>query len=55
MKKFYSIEQVWEYYFPRETAEKRDRELRENDPEEWMRQKVQESLNRAFAKVRLHA
>jgi len=28
MKKFYSMEEYHEYYFPKETAEKRDRELK---------------------------
>jgi hypothetical protein len=49
MKKFYSIEEVWAYYFPKETAEKRDRELRENDPDEWLHQQVQ----KIFEKVKI--
>jgi hypothetical protein len=53
MEKFYSIEQLWEYYFPKETAERREQELMESDPGEWGRRKAQESLDRVFKDVKL--
>lgn len=53
MRKFYSVEQFREYYFPVETAKRRDRELRENDPDEWLRQQVQRSVDRVFGGTKL--
>jgi hypothetical protein len=45
MKKFYSMEEYQEYYFPKSTAEKRERELMET-PGEWGRQQARKAMEK---------
>jgi hypothetical protein len=51
MKKFHTVEQYWEHYFPRDTAERRDRELRERDPEEWQRQRRKKFIDDLMKRI----
>jgi hypothetical protein len=45
MKKFYSMEEYREYYFPKETAAQRERELMEN-PGAWGREQARKALEK---------
>jgi hypothetical protein len=51
VKKFYSIEEVWEHYFPKDTAARRDRELRERDPEEWNRRRQKQAVDDLMKRI----
>ena len=52
MRKFYSVEQFREYYFPVETASAATASSR-NDPDEWLRQQVQRSVDRVLGGTKL--
>jgi hypothetical protein len=51
MKKFGTIEEYEAYYFPKDVAARRDRRLREEDPEEWQRQQREKAINDLMKKV----
>jgi hypothetical protein len=51
VRKFYSVEEYERHFFPRDHAEKKDRELRESDPEEWARQRMKKSIDEAMERV----
>jgi hypothetical protein len=51
MKTFRSVEEYEKYYFPKAYAEEQDKKLREEDPDEWLRRKIERETKEIFERI----